>query len=529
MAPSAVTRADGTIDSLLVASAERHGRRRALVSGDTELSYGELEEAADGLADRVAGVASPGGGGTETLRGERIAVIVPNLPGLVVALFACWRLGAVAVPLSARLRERELSEILVDCAPRVVVSVRSHLGYSFTDVVARLAARLPSLTTHLVVDAGGQVEDAIPGAIEPKPAAPLDASVASLLYTSGTTGTPKGAVCRHVREVDGAPSLAAILGLTPDDVSVFVIPVSHAFGLSCLLATLASAGTAVLVESTFSPKPILTAIERHGATVLHGSPTLFTSIEKARPDGLPSTVRTGFVAGALPPPQLLTSLERSGARILNLYGMTEAGAIACCRLDDPFDLRAAAAARPLPGVELRVVASDEHPDGGEVEVRGPSVTPGYYRRPEETSKAFDGDWLRTGDLGTLSGGRLRIHGRLKDIVHVSGFNVFPAEIEAALLAHPDVAQACVVGVPDETTGEALRAFVVLRRGSNVKRANLLRFLRERIAGYKLPYALTIVPKLPLLASGKADRLRLRRLSEAERSGRSGRRPEIAAE
>jgi acyl-CoA synthetase (AMP-forming)/AMP-acid ligase II len=226
----------------------------------------------------------------------------------------------------------------------------------------------------------------------------------------------------------------------------------------------------------------------------------------------------------------LSHLERSGSRILDLYGMTEVGAVACCRLDDPFDVRTAAAARPLPGLELRVVADNQgDADGGEVQVRGPHVTPGYHRRPDETEHAFDGGWFRTGDLGTFTQGRLRIHGRAKDIVHVSGFNVFPAEVEAALLAHPDVAQACVVGFPDETTGEALQAFVVLRPDSKVTRANLLQFMRERIAGYKLPYALTILPEFPRLMSGKPDLLGLRRLSEAERSGRRGRRPEITVE
>src|SRR5262249_19977341 len=252
--------------------------------------------------------------------------------------------------------------------------------------------------------------------------------------TSGTTGLPKGALVRHSREIAGAAALNQILGASANDVCLFVIPITHAFGLTCFLAALAAGGTVVLVESTFSLAPLVNALRGRGVTILHGSPALFTGLLKAAPEGLP-TLRTGLVAGSACPPQVLQQLDQRGIRILNLYGMTEIGAAACCRADDPAAIRHATVGRALPGYTFRI-------DNGEVQVRGPYVTPGYYRQPEQTAAAFVEGWFRTGDLGSMdAGGNLSVSGRAKEVIHVGGLNVFPAEVEGFLLTHPDVVQA----------------------------------------------------------------------------------------
>jgi HIP---CoA ligase len=210
------------------------------------------------------------------------------------------------------------------------------------------------------------------------------------------------------------------------------------------------------------------------------------------------------------PAHVLEQLDEAGMRILNVFGMTELGAVTACRPDDPPEIRHATAGRALPGYELRVSES------GELQVRGPYVTPGYYRKPDPTAEAFEDGWFQTGDLGTVNeDGNVTISGRAKEMVHVGGFNVFPAEVEGFLLTHPDVAEAAVVGVPHERLGEALEAFVVPRDGAALEPGALLRFARPRIAGYKLPYAITVVSELPLLSSGKPDRASL-----AARAGRS---------
>ena len=570
-----------SLDSLLRASAERYPHRPALTLWGQDIPYRDLDQAVDRLAGHLARLgpdsSPPIHRGSPPIHhgGQRIAIVAPNVPALVVALFAAWRTGAVAVPLNARLREYELGRILRDAEATAVISVGAYRGYSFSSVLPRLLPALPSGgAKSLFVDPMGEVEEEVPGTASAAPVVgalpdPLQPDIAALLYTSGTTGDPKGALATHQRELAGAAQLSLMLGMTPADVSVFVVPISHAFGLTCLLSTIASGGQAVLVESTFSLEPMLDAIEQHQATILHGSPALFASFLKAMgpsPDAgrmqfaptaagttkpIGRTLRTGFVAGSACPPHLIEQLDDRGIRILNLFGMTEIGAAACCRPDDPPEVRYTTCGRPLPGYEIRIrapirgartegspvgsrfIADPDSSEMGEVQVRGPCVTPGYYHQPGRPAPAmnrgttspandqtFDGDWFRTGDLGELSeDGHVRISGRAKEVVQVAGLNVFPAEVEGFLLTHPDVEQAAVVGVPHEALGEAVEAFVVLRPNSGLTPQALLQFARERIAGYKLPYVIHILPELPRLASGKPDRAALRS-SPIHRGGQS---------
>jgi acyl-CoA synthetase (AMP-forming)/AMP-acid ligase II len=476
------------LDALLAEAVERHGDAPAVVYGGRRLTYDELDALVDSLCERLSSIVTG-------FVGARIAVIAPNSPLLVAAMFAAWRLGAVAVPLNERLRQHELSQILADAEPLVIVSVPDHRGFSFAELLSGLAPELPSVRGCLLLDAGcaGTVRTVSESPrVDP---ATLSPEIASILYTSGTTGMPKGALVTHEREVNGPRQLASVLSLGGDDCVALVIPASHAFGLTCMLAAIVGGARTVLVESTMTLGPLLDAIERERATILHGAPTLFGSLLKARPDSF-DTIRAGFVGGAPSPPELQRRLDDLG--ILNLYGLTETGAVACCRPEDAAEVRQATAGRPLPGMETRVV-------DGELQVRGVGVTPGYLNRPQETAAAFHDGWFRTGDIAELEDGYVRISGRLKELVHVSGFNVFPAEVEAVLLLHPDVVQAAVVGVADDRAGEVLRAYVVRRPGSELTATALLQFARGRIAGYKLPYAIRLLPELPLLPSGKPDR------------------------
>lgn len=484
-----------TVGGLLDRAVEKYAGRPAFLWGSGELSYGEIDVLVARLAKRLERLAGPTG-----LVGERIAIIAPNVPALAIATFAAWRVGGVAVPLTSRLRDRELEQTLAHAEPLAVVCVAAHGGYSFAELLRRLVPDLPSIRSCLVVDPTGEVEQEIRGTGR-QAAEPLAAEFAALLYTSGTTGAPKGALVRHAREAKGGPKLAELLDLRPEDRAVLVVPISHAYGLTCFLGTIAAGAAAILVESTFSPRPLLAGIDNGRATILHGSPTLFTSLLKTRPAGNLG-IRGGFVAGAPSPPRLLEELEARGMLVLNLYGLTETGAVSACRPDDSAEHRRTTVGRPLPEFAVRLA------DDGVLELRGPYVTPGYFRQRDEDSDAFADGWFRTGDLATIESGYVRIVGRAKDIVHVGGFNVVPAEVEAVLLEHPDVAQAVVVGRPDDRMGEALEAYVVVRPGSSVAPADLVRFARARVAGYKVPYALRILPTLPVLGSGKPDRMAL---------------------
>ncbi len=440
-------------------------------------------------------------------------LIAANVPALVVALFACSRAETVAVPLGARLREYELRQVLADARPAAVVSVPAYGGFPFGEQIEQLLPELPSVRGVLLVGTEGEIHDTLEGDREAERTLEMPPGCEAILYTSGTTGEPKGALVSASCATAGALALSERLELGPEDVSALIIPISHAFGLGALLAALSTGGTAVLVEQSFSLDPLRDAIGRRRASVLHGSPALFGRLLDAAPAAL-AGIRTGLVAGAPCPPPVLERLDAAGPLILNVYGMTEIGAASGCAAGDPPAVRQTTVGRALPGYEFRVAEGDP----GELQVRGPYVMPGYLDRPEQTAECFDGEWFRTGDLGSIDAeGYIRIGGRAKDVVHVGGFNVFPAEVEAFFLTHPDVAQVAVLGVPHERMGEALAAFVVPRPGATLEPAELLRFARPNIAGYKLPYAIQVLAELPLGPTGKPDRAALLAGREREMS------------
>lgn len=453
----------------------------------------------DRLGRRLEGLA---------VEGDRVAIVAPNAPSLVISMFAAWRAGATVVPLSARLREYELRRVLADAKPAAVVSIAGHQGYSFAEVIPSLLPSLPTVRGCLLVDEAGDVVEEVAGTLGAEPPAPLAHEVTAILYTSGTTGEPKGALVTGGCAGAGARALVERLELSALDECLLVIPASHAFGLACLLAALSCGACVVLVEGTFSLDALLGPLKARGAGILHGSPALFARLLRSAPESL-SGVRTGLVAGAPCPAALLEQLDEAGPRILNVFGMTEIGAASACSAGDPPELRHTTVGRPLPDYEFRAVGASAPGEHGEIQVRGPHVTPGYLDRPEQTAEAFDDGWFRTGDLGTVGeDGYVRIAGRAKELVNVAGFNVFPAEVEGFLLTHPDVEQAVVMGRPHEKMGEVLEAFVVARPGAVLEPAAILRFARARISGYKLPYSIRVVSELPLLPSGKPDRAAL---------------------
>ena len=460
--------------------------RPALSAGDRVLTYAELRELSARLEEQLEAAGD--------LRGQRVAFVAPNSPELVAGLFAAWRLGAVAVPLSSRLRERELQLMLADAEPAVVVSVAAHGGYSFAEVLPRILP--PSVRRCLL----GADEVAFDEASSPEA---LEERDRRHPVHVGHDRDPEGRA-RQARARGRRLALSRRHVATHGGRSLWGDRSDLACVRAYLVARNGGRGGRGRSSSTRAsrPAPLLRALEARDATVLHGSPTLFRTLLKARPDGLPG-IRTGLVAGAPCPSDLLEALDERGTRILNCYGLSETGAVTCVRLDDPPVQRHETVGRASPAYEARVT-------DGELEVRGEHLTPGYYRRPDETAEAFRDGWFRTGDLAEIDDGYIRIVGRAKEIVHVGGFNVVPAEVEAALLAHPDVANAAVLGVPDERMGEALAAYVSPRPGAELSATDLIAFTRSRIAGYKVPYAIEILPELPLLPSGKPDRKALSR-------------------
>ena len=489
--------AESILDELIRDAFRRTPQGPALAWTGGILSWSDLESAAGRLADALSPALCPG---------QRVGILSPNAPALIAALLAIWRLEGVAVPLNIRWRSYEIERVLRDAEPTAILTVPDYQGYDLAALLAGLQPSLPTLRRIVLVDPAGAVLDE--GSDRPQTSAEsLGPEICALLYTSGTTGEPKAALITHQSEIDGARAMSDVLRAGRDDVALFVIPVAHAFGLTTCLAALASGTRTVLVESSFSLGPVVESIAAHRATILHGSPTLFAGLQKLRAFERLRTLRTGFVAGAPSPASLLRALDEAGLPILNLYGMTEIGGASCCRLDDAPMVRYTTAGRPLPGYSFRTRG-----DLGELQVGGPYVTPGYYRRRQETAAAFDEGWFKTGDLGSLDEhGNIRISGRAKDVIQVAGLNVFPAEVEGLLLTHPDVVQAAVIGWPHPLMGEVIQAFIVARPDSRLEPRDVLKFARQRIAGYKLPYTIHILSELPVLATGKPDRARLRRM------------------
>jgi long-chain acyl-CoA synthetase len=452
--------------ALLLDAAERRApSRTALVEGRRRVSYAELVRRAAGVARWLAarGVAA----------GERVALALPNGIAFAVALYGALRAGVTVTPLNPQLTAEERARILDDFRPRVVI-------------------------------------DAVPDAEDDLPTVARVDAPALVLYTSGSTGRPKGAMLSHTALAAGNRAWAGpVMGLTADDRILAVLPLSHSYGINgALLAPLLAGASSVLVER-FSPEAVVAAVRAHAVTVLPCVATMFRRILDA-PGWAAADLASVRVAlsGAAPCPWPLAEewRARTGIRILRGYGMTELFRPLSYRAGDPRD-HPDCIGRPVPGVEVRLIdeAGADVPPGevGELLIRSDAAMDGYVGQPEETAAAFAEGWFRTGDLARMSGdGFVAIVGRKKELILRGGYSVFPPEIEAALAAHPAVAEAAVVGIPHPDLGEEVAAFVTLRAGAHALPEDIAAWCKERVAGYKCPRTVHVLAALPKTATGK---------------------------
>jgi acyl-CoA synthetase (AMP-forming)/AMP-acid ligase II len=519
-----------TIPGLLAEAAERFPDTTAVVDGDVVLTFPELRAAAREFgAGLVAAGIEPG---------DRVAIWAPNGVRWIVAALGLWEAGAALVPINTRFKGAEAADIVDRSGARALVTVTDFLGVDHVAALAATGSAFPRLATTIVVDGPmptdtisertlswddlhAAVTDADRATVAGRSAAVTDDDTADILFTSGTTGKPKGVVQTHARTLRVATDWVAMTGLRHGDRYLMVNPYFHMFGLKAGILPSIAAGVTMFPEATFDVSRALERVGEESISVLPGAPTIYQSIldhpDRDRHDL--STLRLAVTGAADIPVELIRRIraELPFEVVVTGYGLTEAGTAAATSPDDDPETVATTVGRARPGFDLRLVdgegADVAEGETGEVWVRGPSVMSHYLDDPAATSAAVTDDgFLKTGDLGVLdAAGNLKIVGRSKDMFIVGGFNAYPAEIENLLLAHPDVAQAAVIGIPDERLGEVGMAFVVPAAGSTPDPDEIVAWSREHMANYKAPRRVELIDELPINATGKVvkDDLRAR--------------------
>jgi len=445
--------------------------------------------------------------------GDRVAMLSPNNDALVVQLFACWWLGAVACPLNLRWSVAELHHALGDCGARLLLVDAAH---------ARAASELADLVTVL------QAETLEAHA---RDVAPIDDTrtggdaLAAILYTGGTTGRAKGVMLSHANFWSASMTRGAELNNSPDSITLLVAPLFHVAGLGRLIGQSIVGGGCITMPQ-FRPAAVIEAIARHGITDIIVVPSMLQSLlddASFDPARVKSLDRIAFGAAPMPPDVLDRALAAwPHAEFFQAYGLTETAGAVCINLPANHTAQAresgrlASVGRAGLGAEIRIVDDQgrDVPRGtvGEIIVCGSMVTRGYWGQPDITVQALRDGWFHTGDGGRMDDdGYLYIADRLKDMIISGGENVYPAEVEAALRGHPAVSDAAVIGVPDRRWGEAVHAVVVPRTAAadDALREELLGWCRGQLAGYKCPRSMAFVDALPLSAAGKVLKTELR--------------------
>ncbi|MFJ9102466.1 long-chain fatty acid--CoA ligase [Streptomyces sp. NPDC102405] len=482
--------------------ARKTPHRTALIHGDTTFTYAELHTRVTRLAHalRARGIR----------RGDRVAYLGPNHPSYLETLFAAGSLGAVFVPLNTRLAGPEIGYQLSDSGARALVYGPSHAG---------LVAGLPGSTdVRTYVEVGAEYERLLAESAQE----PIDEPVTAddtciIMYTSGTTGRPKGAMLTHGNLTWNAINVLVDTDLIADERALVSAPLFHTAGLNMLtLPVLLKGGTCVLVEA-FEPNATFDLIEQHRITFMFGVPTMFEQVARHPrwADADLSSLRILTCGGSPVSSPLIAAYQERGLTFLQGYGMTEASP-GTLFLDAEHAIgKAGSAGVPHFFSDVRVVRPDLAPvdvgETGEVVLRGPHVMPGYWGLPEETAASFADGWFRSGDAARVDeDGYVFIVDRIKDMIISGGENIYPAEIEDLLLGHPDIAECAVIGVPDDKWGEVPRAVVVPREGSAPDPDEVLASLAGRLAKYKIPKSVVIADGLPRTASGKLLKSRVRK-------------------
>ena len=512
------------IASLLARSAQVVPGRIAVHAGPASMTYAQLDAAASRLAN---GLRSLGIG-----PGDKVALSCPNAPWFPVCYFGILRAGAVVVPLNILLKAPEIAYHLQDSEARAFLCFQGSPELPMGQEGREAVSRSPGCEHFFVLTADPAGESPLPGtrAIrellhdQPADAEPAQTNAddtAVILYTSGTTGTPKGAELSHANIVTNALCSVALTKLDSQDVQLIALPLFHTFGQTVQMNSVVAVGASMVLAPRFEADLAMQLMATHGVTVFCGVPTMFIGLlnaEESARSGLRETVagtlRLGVSGGAPMPVAVLRRFEDEfGVTILEGFGLSETSPVATFNHFDS-DRIPGSIGQPVIGVEVGIMdeAGNLLPadTDGEIVVRGHNVMKGYYRRPEATEQAIRGGWFHTGDIGRRdANGNYFVVDRLKDMVIRGGFNVYPREIEEVLMTHPAVALVAVIGVPHAVHGEEIKAVIVPRPGMHADPDEIIAWCRERMAAYKYPRIVDVVEALPMTATGKILKRALR--------------------
>lgn len=508
--------------SLLEDSASRFPDREAIVIGETRLSYAQVNAAANQVANLLT---------TRGIRpGDKVALTCVNLPQFTIVYFGILKAGGVVVPLNVLLKSREVAYHLADSdakayfcfigTPELPMGAEGHAGFE-------LAAADGEVEHFFMITPGPEVGAGIDGVetlAEATAGQPItfetvetdEDDTAVILYTSGTTGQPKGAELRHRNMRDNALLGEALFGADAErpDTYLCVLPLFHSFGQSVVQNGAFGYGGTVVMLPRFEPRAALETMQREKVTFFAGVPTMYWGLLGALDDSvdvaaIAAHLRVAVSGGSALPVEVHKEFQqRMGVTILEGYGLSETSPVASFSvLGEP--VRVGSIGTPIPGVEMKLIEQDSwdeiaDPDGvGEIAIKGHNIMAGYYGRPEATEQSVADGWFRSGDLGRKDAdGWYYIVDRSKDMIIRGGFNVYPREIEEVLLTHPDVSLAAVIGIPHPSHGEEIKAVVIRRDGAEVTEEELISWGREQMAAYKYPREIQFVSELPMTATGK---------------------------
>jgi len=510
-------------------TAERYGERMALIYRERQITWGELKH----LVDRMTLAFIDLG----IKQGDMLVILFPNRPEFIITLLAVARLGAVSVPVSERLRRKEIEYILRQTKAKAVVSVAEYWGFSFADLFHDLRPAIPTLEQVIISGTRSHPAELIFEELgaqkweERYPAEyykevyqrdfPVEADdLLEIIFTSGTTGNPKGVMHSHNTRCRSALGTATSLGLKPEDVWLIMVPLSHTTALVNAFYSSVIRGSCMVLLETWNVEEAMQEIARHRVTLPIGVPTMPIMMLQ-RPDFEEydfSSVRAMVLAGAPLPIEVARQIiQKMGCYVTSAYGMTETAMSNITRLDDPVEVVCETVGRPQPGMEHKVVDEKRRvvPIGakGEACARGQNVCLGYFKDPERTAQVIDDrGWIYSGDLATMDeDGNLRIIGRIKDIIIRGGENISPTEIEDILYTYPKVAQVSVVAVPDERLGEKTCACIIPKPGQAITQEEVKAFFKDKVAHFKIPDRVELMSEFPTTPSGKIKKNVLREI------------------